>query len=150
MPLYIHSSPLHSLTHNLIYLTLLLHIGTATTCRYDQSTYFNRLKHMWEICGPASWRTLLTTDDELNRAIELIDSYKKGTLKEEVTEEQLWSAKQIKDTIIHPDSGEKIPLPFRMSCHVLANTILLLGMLSASNVATNVFWQFANQSFNAA
>ena len=105
---------------------------------------------MWEICGPASWRTLLTSDDELKRAIELIDSYKKGTVKEDVTEEQLWSAKQIKDTIIHPDSGEKIPLPFRMSCHVLANTILLLGMLSASNVATNVFWQFANQSFNAA
>ncbi|XP_016123936.1 sideroflexin-5-like [Sinocyclocheilus grahami] len=29
--------------------------------------------------------------------------------------DQLWEAQKIKQAIIHPDTGEKIPMPFRMS-----------------------------------
>ena len=46
--------------------------------RYDQSTYWNRFLQMNEVCGAPSWRTLFTTQAELNEAIELLERYKRG------------------------------------------------------------------------
>ena len=34
------------------------------------------------------------------------------------------------DSTLHPDTGEAILLPFRMSCFVPTNMILVLGMLT--------------------
>lgn len=62
-------------------------------------------------------------------------------------DEEIWRAKQLVDTILHPDTKEKIPWPFRMNAHVPMNTILLIGMLSPG-LYSMMFWQFMNQSFN--
>lgn len=41
----------------------------------------------------------------------------------------MWKAKQLVDSSIHPDTGEPVPLPFRMSAFVPTNMLIVAGML---------------------
>lgn len=43
---------------------------------------------------------------------------------------ELWKAKKIVDSTLHPDTGEPVFLPFRMSCFVLSNLVVTAGMLT--------------------
>ena len=54
------------------------------------------------------------------------------------------------DAIIHPQTNEKIPLPFRMSCFVPMNLPIACGMLLSKSVGAGLFWQWYNQSYNVA
>lgn len=36
----------------------------------------------------------------------------------------------VRDAIVHPDTGEKVPLPFRVSAFAPSNIILTLGLLT--------------------
>jgi hypothetical protein len=42
---------------------------------------------------------------------------------------ELWEAKNIVDSTLHPDTGEPVLLPFRMSCYVFSNLIVTAGIL---------------------
>lgn len=67
-----------------------------------------------------------------------------------MTDEQLWAAKKIKDAIIHPDTGEVIPMPFRMSGFVPFGTPVVVGLLLPNQtLVTTLFWQWLNQTHNA-
>ena len=60
--------------------------------RYDQSTYWGRLKHFSQVTDP---RTLLASNAELIAAQQLIQDYKAGLAGVvNVPQEQLWKAKQ--------------------------------------------------------
>ncbi|CAG8665125.1 33591_t:CDS:2, partial [Racocetra persica] len=56
------------------------------------------------------------------------------------------------DSTVHPDTGEPIFLPFRMSCFVPTNLVIAAGMLIPKNPSMKsiIFWQWANQSVNVA
>ncbi|WPH03543.1 sideroflexin-5 [Acrodontium crateriforme] len=114
--------------------------------RYDLSTYWGRVKHTADISDP---RTLFTSSSGLEQAKSLITQYKQGKI-ESMTPE-LWSAKKIVDSTLHPDNGEPVFLPFRMSCFVFSNLIVTAGMLTP-NLSTlgTVGWQIGNQSLNVA
>jgi hypothetical protein len=43
---------------------------------------------------------------------------------------ELWKAKKVVDSTLHPDTGEPVFLPFRMSCFVLSNLVVTAGMLT--------------------
>ena len=60
-----------------------------------------------------------------------------------------WQAKKIVDCTLHPDTGQPVFLPFRMSCFVISNLVVTAGMLTP-NMGTRgtLFWQVANQSLN--
>lgn len=60
------------------------------------------------------------------------------------------SARALLAATTHPDTGELIPLPFRMAAHVPVNTALLVAMLSARSVPALAVTQWLNQTFNAA
>ncbi|KAF3769810.1 Tricarboxylate/iron carrier [Cryphonectria parasitica EP155] len=64
---------------------------------------------------------------------------------------ELWQAKKIVDSTLHPDTGEPVLLPFRMSCFVLSNLVVTAGMLTPGlkNTGT-ILWQITNQSLNVA
>ncbi|KAG0738420.1 hypothetical protein G6F57_001000 [Rhizopus arrhizus] len=65
--------------------------------------------------------------------------------------EKLWKAKKIVDSTIHPDTGEPVFLPFRMSSFVPTNMVLVAGMLLPNpSIKSIIFWQWANQSVNVA
>lgn len=64
---------------------------------------------------------------------------------------ELWRAKKVLDSTLHPDTGETVLLPFRMSSCVLSNLVVTAGMLTPNlQTAGTLFWQVANQSLNVA
>ncbi|XP_036373174.1 sideroflexin-5-like isoform X1 [Megalops cyprinoides] len=115
--------------------------------RFDQNTFSGRLKHFLEVIDP---RTLFVSQSHLNESVKLLDDFKHGTLPPGVSDEQLWQAQKIKQAIIHPDTGEKIFMPFRMSGYVPFGTPIVVGLLLPNQtLASTVFWQWLNQSHNA-
>ncbi|BFY97893.1 hypothetical protein BsWGS_00933 [Bradybaena similaris] len=115
--------------------------------RFDQSTFRGRLRHFLDVIDP---RTLLTSSKQLDDAVKLLADYKNGTLPPGVTDEQLWKAQKIKQAIIHPDTGETIFMPFRMSGFVPFGSFIVVGLLLPNpSLKQIVFWQWLNQSHNA-
>lgn len=94
-------------------------------------------------------RTLFTTPSQLESAKMLLIQYKTNQIPSMTPE--LWRSKKIVDSTLHPDTGQPVLLPFRMSCFVLSNLVVTAGMLTP-NLGTRgiVAWQFTNQSLNVA
>lgn len=93
---------------------------------------------------------LLNTSNDINNAKQLISDYRTGKVPGQMTPE-LWRAKQVLDSTLHPDTGEPVMLPFRMSSYVLSNLVVTVGMLTPNmGTAGTLFWQIANQSLNVA
>ncbi|KAI9735315.1 MAG: hypothetical protein M1818_006510 [Claussenomyces sp. TS43310] len=114
--------------------------------QYDLRTYWGRVRHAAAISDP---RTLLTSNDGLEQAKGLIASYKQGRLREMTPD--LWHAKKIVDSTLHPDTGEPVFLPFRMSCFIISNLFVTAGMLTPGlKTKGTVAWQVINQSLNVA
>lgn len=113
---------------------------------YDLTTYWGRVKHCAGISDPTM---LLNTSHDVEHAKRLIWDYKNGVTGKMTPE--LWRAKRILDSTLHPDTGETVFLPFRMSSCVLSNLVVTAGMLTPNlgNIGT-LFWQVANQSLNVA
>ena len=64
---------------------------------------------------------------------------------------ELWRAKTVVDATLHPDTGEKIFLPFRMSSFVPTNLAVTAALLIPNpSTATLLLAQWANQSVNVA
>ncbi|CAG8469648.1 13249_t:CDS:2, partial [Ambispora leptoticha] len=87
----------------------------------------------------------------LDDAKKLINDYQTGKIMAGVDPEKLWRAKKIVESTIHPDTGEAVFLPFRMSCFVPTNLVIVAGMLMPNpSMKSMIFWQWANQSINVA
>uniref|UniRef100_H3DE72 Sidoreflexin n=1 Tax=Tetraodon nigroviridis TaxID=99883 RepID=H3DE72_TETNG len=115
--------------------------------RYDQGSFAGRLRHFIDIIDP---RTLFVSEKQLKECIKLLDDYNHGTLHPGVSDQQLWEAQKIKQAIIHPDTGEKIFMPFRMSGYVPFGTPIVIGLLLPNQtVLSTIIWQWLNQSHNA-
>ncbi|XP_021118126.1 sideroflexin-5 isoform X3 [Heterocephalus glaber] len=115
--------------------------------RFQQTSFYGRFRHFLDIIDP---RTLFVTERRLREAVQLLEDYKHGTLHPGVTNEQLWSAQKIKQAILHPDTNEKIFMPFRMSGYIPFGTPIVVGLLLPNQtLASTVFWQWLNQSHNA-
>ncbi|KAG7661891.1 fsf1 [[Candida] subhashii] len=114
--------------------------------KYDLATYWGRVKHCAEISDPTM---LLNSTHQIETAKRRIWDYKNGVIPAMTPE--LWRAKKILDSTLHPDTGETVFLPFRMSSCVLSNLVVTAGMLTP-NLGTvgTLFWQVANQSLNVA
>ncbi|RDL40576.1 putative mitochondrial transport protein [Venustampulla echinocandica] len=114
--------------------------------QYDLSTYWGRVRHAADLSDP---RTLMVNHAGLERAKGLITEYKQGKLAG--MNPDLWKAKKIVDSTLHPDTGEPVFLPFRMSCFVLSNLVVTAGMLTPGlGTSGTLLWQIANQSLNVA
>ncbi|KAB2571658.1 putative mitochondrial transport protein FSF1 [Lasiodiplodia theobromae] len=114
--------------------------------QYDLSTYWGRVRHAADISDP---RTLLAGSTGLAHAKELVSAYKQGKIANMTPD--LWKAKKVVDSTLHPDTGEPVFLPFRMSCYVISNLVVTVGMLTPNlGTAGTLGWQIANQSLNVA
>jgi sideroflexin-1/3 len=115
--------------------------------RYDQSSFEGRARHFFITTNPLN---IFATNSDLNAAKSTVDSIRAGKVDPKLTEDEVWSAKQLYDSAFHPQTGEKIFLPGRMSFQVFGNmTITGCMMTFYKSTPAVVFWQFANQSFNA-
>ncbi|XP_045188948.1 sideroflexin-5-like isoform X2 [Mercenaria mercenaria] len=115
--------------------------------RFDQTKFSGRLRHLLDITDP---RTLFTSKAQLKECVTLLDDFKNERVPEGTTDKQLWEAQKVKQSIIHPDTGKQIFMPFRMSGYVPFGTPIVVGML-LPNLTFNqmIFWQWLNQSHNA-
>ncbi|CCE63905.1 hypothetical protein TPHA_0G00690 [Tetrapisispora phaffii CBS 4417] len=112
--------------------------------RFDQSTYWGRVRHCAQISDPSM---LLTTEADLAKARSVVSDYRHGLLTSATP--AFWKAKKQLDSTVHPDTGETVFLPFRMSCNVISNLLVTAGMLTPGlGTAGTLFW--ANQSLNVA
>jgi len=115
--------------------------------RYDQSTYWGRLQRCFDVVDP---RTLFVTKEGLNHSLDLLKNFQEGKNPSNITNEELWEARKIKEAIVHPDTGENILMPFRMSGYVPFGTFTVIGMLiPGASVPKVIFWQWLNQTHNA-
>ena len=63
---------------------------------------------------------------------------------------QLRKAQTVLRTAIHPDTGEFIPWPMRMSSFTFVNLPISWGMIIVAPTPMNtIFWQWVNQTYNA-
>ncbi|KAI9701258.1 MAG: hypothetical protein M1836_001928 [Candelina mexicana] len=114
--------------------------------QYDLNSYWGRVRHSADIADP---RTLFVSKTGLENAKRLISSYKQGNVRSMTPE--LWRAKKVVDSTLHPDTGEPVFLPFRMSCFVISNLVVTAGMLTPGLQTTGtLLWQITNQSLNVA
>ncbi|KAJ5226482.1 Sideroflexin FSF1 [Penicillium chermesinum] len=114
--------------------------------QYDLGTYWGRVRHAADISDP---RMILTSSAKLQQAKDLITLYKQNKIPSMTPE--LWKAKKVVDSTLHPDTGETVFLPFRMSCYVLTNLVVTAGMLTPGLQTTGtLLWQIGNQSVNVA
>ncbi|PHH60669.1 hypothetical protein CDD81_1355 [Ophiocordyceps australis] len=108
--------------------------------QYDLSTYAGRVRHAMGLTDPSAG---------LERAKQLVTDYKTG--RRDTMTPELWRAKKIVDSTLHPDTGKPVLLPFRMSCFVITNLVVTAGMLQPGlGTVGTVAWQVANQSVNVA
>uniref|UniRef100_A0A8C3T5R5 Sideroflexin 5 n=1 Tax=Chelydra serpentina TaxID=8475 RepID=A0A8C3T5R5_CHESE len=100
------------------------------------TSFYGRFRHFLDIVDP---RTLFVTESRLKEAVQLLEDYKHGTLPPGVTNKELWGAQKIKQAIIHPDTNEKIFMPFRMSGRVCP-------LISWLNQSHNACVNYANRN----
>uniref|UniRef100_A0AAQ4QMG3 Sideroflexin 5b n=1 Tax=Gasterosteus aculeatus aculeatus TaxID=481459 RepID=A0AAQ4QMG3_GASAC len=107
--------------------------------RYEQGSFLGRLRHFIDVIDPS---TLFVSEKRLKECVKLLDDYKHGELPPGVSDLQLWEAQKIKQAIIHPDTGEKIFMPFRMSGYVPFGTPIVIGLLLPNQtVVSTIIWQ---------
>lgn len=115
--------------------------------QWDNRTFYGRLRYFAWVTDP---RTCLTPTAKLYEAKDLIEKYKKGEEPAGLSHQQIRNAQQLTLSAFHPDSGELQNFVGRMSFQVPGGMLLIGCMISFyKTTSAVVFWQWANQSFNA-
>ena len=120
--------------------------------RFDQSTFIGRFSKMMLGCD---LRLLMYTEEESRRSKAMIQDYQNllQNLPENTTEQEmnhaLWEAQRISSAALHPDTGEIIPAPFRMSGYVPFNGPVCVAIVASTSTPSLLFWAWINQSQNA-
>lgn len=127
--------------------------STADSClpystngqRFDQNSFQNRFFRMLLACDP---RLLLYSESEVRQAQSLLKEAHEHA-NDRRMDRTLWEARRIVDAALHPDTGEVIPRPFRMSGYVPYNGPICVAMIASTSTAPLLFWSWVNQSQNA-
>jgi tricarboxylate carrier len=113
--------------------------------RFDLSTIKGRFAKQLTNCDPT---TLLAREPDIRKAQDLIERFKtKNQCK--MSDADLWSARKLVESCVHPDTKEIIPKPFRMAGYVPFNGPVCVAMLISGSTPALLFWNWVNQSQNA-
>lgn len=114
--------------------------------RYDQDTFLGRFSRMLLACDP---KLLFYTEEQVKRSAEMITNYKQYINGTSEMDRALWEARRIKEAALHPDTGDIIPRPFRMSGYITYNGPVCIAMVASQSTMPLLFWSWINQSQNA-
>lgn len=119
---------------------------TMDSPKYDQSTFYGRLKGMIEYIDP---RGLALGSGDIKKAQALLAEFKEtGKKPEGVSDEAMWEARKTVEVSIHPVTGEELIKIGRMSAFVPMNVPLCAMMLMANGTPQVVASQVVNQTYN--
>jgi hypothetical protein len=127
--------------------------STASTCppysargqRFSQGEFSGRFCRMLLACDP---RLLFYSDEQVQQASKLLQDTSQYS-HDRTMDRTLWEAKRIVEAALHPDTGETIPRPFRMSGYVPYNGPICVSMVASTSTMPLLFWSWINQSQNA-
>lgn len=112
----------------------------------DEGTYWARVQRVFNMMDI---RTEFVTDAEVDETLQLLKSIEGKDLADTgISSEQVEAARKIKDAVVHPDTGEKIFLPLRVSFIIPCNLVVDTLMISARGIKQNVAAQWLNQTYN--
>ena len=101
---------------------------------------------MLNICDPT---LLLYPQSSISEALSQIERFENCGNVDEISDAQMWRYRKLKESALNRDSGETIPLPFRMSGYVPFNGPVCVGLIMSRSTPWILFWQWMNQSQNA-
>eukprot|EP01065_Artemidia_motanka_P001254 TRINITY_DN10583_c0_g1_i1.p1 TRINITY_DN10583_c0_g1~~TRINITY_DN10583_c0_g1_i1.p1 ORF type:complete len:344 (+),score=84.89 TRINITY_DN10583_c0_g1_i1:73-1104(+) len=113
---------------------------SAESERFDPSTFTGRFNNML-LRTDAS--TLMASTADIAAAKQLLQT-------QAGTDAELWRARQIVDCAVHPESGDVVPQPARMSGYVPYNGPVCVAMIASTSQSALLLWNWVNQSLNAA
>eukprot|EP00549_Striatella_unipunctata_P011755 CAMPEP_0118686266 /NCGR_PEP_ID=MMETSP0800-20121206/7716_1 /TAXON_ID=210618 ORGANISM="Striatella unipunctata, Strain CCMP2910" /NCGR_SAMPLE_ID=MMETSP0800 /ASSEMBLY_ACC=CAM_ASM_000638 /LENGTH=406 /DNA_ID=CAMNT_0006583289 /DNA_START=35 /DNA_END=1255 /DNA_ORIENTATION=+ len=113
--------------------------------RFDQSTFTGRFFKMILACDP---RLLFYSSTEVRHCQAMVENYEESPDTIE-NHRALWEARRIAESALHPDTGEEVPRPFRMSGFVPFNGPICVAMIASQSTVPLMFWSWINQSQNA-
>lgn len=116
--------------------------------RFQNDNFQGRFGNMLSTMDPSN---LFASDAEVRKCDDLLQRFEQLGSAEAVgaSNADLWRAKQIRDSAMHPDTKEIIPRPFRMAGYVPFNGPVCVAMMISSTTPTLLFWNWVNQSQNA-
>eukprot|EP00756_Hemistasia_phaeocysticola_P052911 Hpha_TRINITY_DN2823_c0_g1::TRINITY_DN2823_c0_g1_i1::g.171343::m.171343 len=110
--------------------------------RWDQSTLIGRVKGMFMRCDPS---TLLYSSADIRAAQEQLK-----TPKGDRSDDEMWRIRQVVESSVHPVTDAVVPQPARMAGYVPYNGPICVAMVVSSGTGPLLFWNWANQTVNAA
>jgi len=121
---------------------------SSAASRFDLGSYAGRALHFLDALGDLS--TLLITGEKLRDEQALLAAHAAGDAKG-ATDAQLWRARKVVASSVHPATGEDIPACFRFTAFAPVNLIICVGLLRpGATLASAAFFQWMNQTYNAA
>lgn len=122
---------------------------------FDQERFAGRALKFVHKVDPRTLAPGLLLGMSLEEARERLNRFERegvsgGVNAVESEAQQLWLAKKIVTSTVHPDTGDVVPAPFRMSGFVPFGTPIVVGMLVASTPAQLAVSQWLNQTHNGA
>ena len=116
--------------------------------RFNLETYAGRALHFLDTLGDLS--TLTMTGENLREQQKLLARHAAGEVTG-ATDAELWRARKVISSSVHPETGQEIPVPLRFSAFAPANLIISLGLLRPdATLVSTAFFQWLNQTYNAA
>merc|ERR1712151_532033 len=102
-----------------------------TRSRFDRSTFKGRIFGMLNRVDPF---TLLCSNADIKAAQQTLAAFKAGE-RGTKTDSELWHARKLVDSAVHPDSGESVGQAFRMSGYRTFNGPVCVMMMWSSSLA---------------
>lgn len=114
--------------------------------RYNAESFQGRFSCMLLACDP---RLLLYGESQIKQNQDMVFHWQSYADGSKDMDRALWEAKRIVDGALHPDTGDTIPRPFRMSGYVMYNGPICVAMVASQSTLPLLFWSWINQSQNA-
>jgi len=117
---------------------------------YDQNTLLGRAKQFYVLTDP---RSLFITSQQVQDAEHLLALYKNSQVPSHITNGDLWNARRVVESVIHPDTGKPIPAILRFSAYAPMNIFIVSSMVLPSTINSiprTIAIHWFNQSYNAA
>lgn len=121
---------------------------------HDLETFSGRLQHWFKVVDPRNGQYASATLCAYKKDVDAYLARADGEGFADLTEAEFLDfqhKKLILTSCVHPDTQQVIPWPMRTSTFVQTNIPIMVGMLlSAPTVRNSIFWQWINQTYNAA